>query len=160
MHFEVQISGKDRSLIEAAVKRMEIFADRWNLALPEAIHVLPAKPGDRWSYDVDTGRIFVSLTRHGELAEPVMHSVLRGILHLATAQTLAVAFALRYTQHVRLVDILCREVFGDFLVDYRMRTGGDQSIEDILVGLPDINLEQRFIEKFGEHPVGRSRDMI
>lgn len=150
----------DRPIIEKAAQRMIELADKLHLAPPEKVTVVITKYGVGGSYDVDSGRIVVMLKPDATLMKPASHLVIHEMLHISSQQTLAVPFGLTHDQNERMIDLFCRDVFGDLLIDYRMQPMGDPLMDEALADLPNIYVEKRFIEKFGPHPVGNNPNII
>jgi hypothetical protein len=142
----VDVIESERSLIEAARQRMEHFAKLWNIAPPESVTVVVTKYGVGGAFDVDSGWIVVMMKPDGSLLKPAAHLVVHEMLHLASHQTLAVPFGLTHGQNERMIDLLCRDAFGDLLIDYRMQPMGDVALDDVLLGLPDVDISRRLTD--------------
>lgn len=145
----VEAVEKDRAIIEEAIGRMESYAGEFSFALPEQVTVVVTKYGVGGSFDVNSGRVVVMMKPDGTLQKPAAHLVVHELLHIATDEAYAKCFKLTHAQNERFIDLLCRDMFGDLLRDYRMQPMGDERMDEVLKGLPDIEMRKRFIEKFG-----------
>lgn len=118
--------------IEQAVKRLEDLASHVNIFLPETLTIVVTKYGVGGSFDVATDRIVVMTRQDGLLVKPPSHLVIHELLHIVTEESYAKSFGLTHAQNERFIDLLCRDVFGDLLKEYRMQPMGNVSLDDTL----------------------------
>ncbi len=128
----VQIIEGEKEIIEQAVGRLGDLASHVNIFLPETLTIVVTKYGVGGSFDVATGRIVIMARPDGSLVKPPSHLVVHELLHIATDESYAKRLGLTHAQNERLIDLLCREVFGDLLKEYRMQSMGDVSLDDTL----------------------------
>lgn len=131
---------KQRDVILRAMIRLKNFAKAWSIDQLRDITVVMTKYGVGGSYDVDSCRVVVFVKPDGTLTKPAAHLVVHEILHIATDRSLVEPFNLSHNQKERFVDLLCRDVFGDLLVDYRMQPMGDVSIDEYFTDLQILDL--------------------
>lgn len=128
----VQIVTGEKEIIEQAIDRLKYLASHTDIFLPEALTIVLTKYGVGGSFDVASGRIVVMMRPDGSLIKPPSHLVVHELLHIATDESYAKRYGLTHAQNERFIDLLCRDVFGDILKDYRMQPMGDVSSDDTL----------------------------
>lgn len=133
-----------RDIIEKAANRIEKMKGKFHFAALNDVTIVMTKYGVGGSYDVPSRRIVIMLKPDGSLTKPAAHLVVHEMLHIATDDAYAKRFKFTHAQNERFIDLLCRDAFGDLLTDYRMQPMGDDAMDKLLEGLPEIDLQGRF----------------
>lgn len=121
----VQKVEEKQERMTQAIQRIEELTLHHDLFLPKTLTIVLTKYGVGGSFDVASARIVLMIRSDGSFAKPVLHLVVHELLHIVTDESYAKRLGLTHGENERFIDLLCRDVFGDLLMNYRMQPIGE-----------------------------------
>ena len=153
----LEVLRGSRDLLRQAVVRLERLAalDGF-IALPRYEVVLTLY-GTGGSYDPDSKEIVLLTTEDGAFkGGGGPYTLVHEMVHLAVEEGAVQRFGLRHWEKERLVDLLCRDHFGDLLPGYVLQEDGVSALDPFVEGIAAADLSgalARYVAE-GRPPAG------
>ncbi|HTK03416.1 MAG TPA: hypothetical protein VL401_01450 [Alphaproteobacteria bacterium] len=138
----------DRSTVEQAFSRFYELKSLWNFKVFSKYEIALTEFGTLGSYNEKEGKIIISTNQKWQPKKTIIHE---GV-HIGIEANIVQKYNLSHWEKERVVDLMCKNLFGDLLPEYTLQEKGDPRINPYVTETTLKNLPVAISEYVANFP--------